>query len=244
MPKKRTKRLEATAYHEAGHVVAAWRMRLALMGATVVATEDTLGSAKKNSGLSVMDEVFDESGSFATRVERSIIVALAGDAAQRHYSPRSWRGDQDDIDGAIELASQVCEDSEVANAYLAYLSVVARSLVTGPRWPVVRAVAEALLDQGTLSGDECRAVISRAEEKYKVAGRGPWPTALPPSGAEAHLLSMIRLEEAENFTLTIAVKNGRWRVAVKGGDRAARAGGVGWAFAQAMDGLEVLWWMK
>ena len=229
---KRTKRLEATAYHEAGHAVAAWRLGLEIPELTIIATEGAAGSATHTSPLWGVDRELDGSEGAGVRMERSIIASLAGPAAQRHYSPRSWRRHHGagDHDHATELAIRAHGVGEIATAYLEYLIVVTRVLVTGARWPVVCVVAGALLDRGTLSSDETRAVILQAAEEYRLAGGSlsPHVPALPPTGAEAELLALVRGEGGSDFTVSIQEHGGR-------------AIGEGDTFSEAWSGVEPDW---
>lgn len=51
--------------------------------------------------------------------------------------------------------------------------------------------------------------------------------------AEAGLLELVRLEDAQNFTLSITVRDGRWMVASEDRDALVSGRGHGASFAQA-----------
>jgi ATP-dependent Zn protease len=80
---------EATAYHEAGHAVAALVYGLAVRAATIIPAPGvtrSVGHANPSRGIQLD---FDDSPRARRRAETSIIVCLAGPAAQRRYSARS-----------------------------------------------------------------------------------------------------------------------------------------------------------
>ena len=80
--------LWATAYHEAGHAVAAFvlGLRIGRRGVTIVPNYDWDGSAhvlkqlreKPDTGVAPRTQV---------RIERFVMMCLAGDTAQRKYAP-------------------------------------------------------------------------------------------------------------------------------------------------------------
>ncbi len=174
MPKRCTKRLEATAYHEAGHAYAAWNLGFKLHRVTIVPTTDETGSTVHANPLHGIELDVDGSDRARMRAEKAILIALAGPAAQQRYRPRSWRRNHgaSDFDWATDLALHLCGDGETATAYLKYLDLVARKMVAGPRWPVIAAVADSLLERGTLSGREVRATIMGYFEA-EIAKHGP-----------------------------------------------------------------------
>lgn len=139
---------EATAYHEAGHVVVALLEGLEIEYATIKASGHRAGHVKLRGKTR-------RTTASRLKLEGLIIVALAGDIAQRRFAPRSSRswqttGDRRD---AVDMALSICGSGESATAYLAWLTIVTRDLVHG-RWDCVERVAEALMQSVNLSGDE------------------------------------------------------------------------------------------
>jgi len=96
--------------------------------------------------------------------EQSIITALAGPRAEKHFTGR-WNnaGARSDHSTAFDFAQRVCGSSESAEAYLKWLDVRIRELVEGPRWqPAIRALADALLLKKRLTKDEAHDVMTQA----------------------------------------------------------------------------------
>lgn len=100
------------------------------------------------------------------------MIALgAGYIAQKRFNPRSvrsWQASSDNIK-ACQLALYVTDPVGV-ELLLRWLYHQAENLVK-LRWVEIRAVAKALLERKTLTGDELREVIDRA-------------LGLPPFGAQ------------------------------------------------------------
>jgi hypothetical protein len=80
-----------TAFHEAGHVVAAWSRGLKIHNATIVPSPEFLGRVRHANPLRGLRPDYDVSARVRERAEANIVVALAGPEAQRRHSPRSWR---------------------------------------------------------------------------------------------------------------------------------------------------------
>ena len=149
-------RRKATAHHEAGHVVAALAQRVRVRGATIVPNEGYLGLVTHHSIFGAIHPDSDRSQRARQRVERSILVSLAGPAAQRLYCQRnrarSWprHGGDSDYSNAFDIACQICSSHEAAEAYLNWLAITAHDLIAA-QWARVEIFASALLEHSTLS---------------------------------------------------------------------------------------------
>jgi hypothetical protein len=161
-------RLENTAHHEAGHVVAAWAHGLTCESASIEGHED--GSA----GRIVHPSEHGYEGSGGRRAQRQIarahiIVAYAGHEAQLLFDPDAPDGATRDRDDAWALmrrfevlprdCNYVGDDSCVR--YLNRLRGDARRLVRR-HWPIVEAVARELLNRRTLD----TADLKRIREQF------------------------------------------------------------------------------
>jgi hypothetical protein len=159
----------ATAFHEAGHVVAQWRNGLKLKTATIVPTVDASGSAESENPLRGIKLDIDGSDRARLRAEKWITVMLAGPTAQRLHNPRSWRHyhGASDRKVAVDLALNLNGSGEAASAYLNWLEIVTRQMIAGS-WPSVERVAGALLEHGTLAGPELLAAIMPKRDRTAV----------------------------------------------------------------------------
>ena len=95
-------------------------------------------------------------------VEFEIIIALAGPAAQRRYNKRSWRtyhGSDDDRQ-VWKLATDKFPESsdKTLSACIRWLKLRTQDLIE-TNWPAVEKVAHALMEHGTLSGDDIKRVL-------------------------------------------------------------------------------------
>lgn len=162
---KPTKALISTAYHEAGHAVAAYFENIKVKQATIVPDDDFFGMVTHQQ---IQKHIRDalEFGSITptkrARTESFIIVSLAGSIAeQKHRGRSNYVGSAQDRHDAVELVSRLSGSEEEANAYLKWLHVRAANLIK-IHWWAVDAVAKALLDSETLTGDELQQVIRTA----------------------------------------------------------------------------------
>jgi len=168
VPKKPTKQLLRTAYHEAGHAVAAYTLRLPMQETSLVENEDSLGRmALAPPPASFQPETwYGEDRRMERRIEAHIICALAGPAAEAHWAGRrSHAGAHDDYQKAMYLAGWAVSDSsgEGVRRYVAWLQYRAEALVQGARhWPVIEALAAQLLARRRLGTRQTRAVITEA----------------------------------------------------------------------------------
>jgi hypothetical protein len=152
----------ATAFHEAGHVVAAWSRGLKTHSATIDPTPGFRGHTLHVNPLRGIR--FNLSlARIRDRAESGIVVCLAGPEAQQRHSPRSWRAHHgaSDFKQAFDLAMGLSSSGEAVRAYLDWLAIVTRDEIT-TLWPQVETVAHALVARRTLTAVEVEALLARA----------------------------------------------------------------------------------
>ena len=115
----------ATAFHEAGHVAAAWSRELEIpqrddrsnagISRSHPARQSFAGELRFNLSLARVRD----------RAESAIVVYLAGPEAQQRHNPRSWRTHHgaSDFKQAFDLAIGLSTSGEAAHAYLDWLTV-------------------------------------------------------------------------------------------------------------------------
>ena len=133
--------MAATAHHEAGHVVAATAMGIRFKHVTTEATGDATGHVQY---LRPMPHSIGQ-------MHKRGMVALAGDAAQRRFNPRSVRQHHASADWqAVADYARACSGSSAQADLLVRLwDVQAREFVQA-RWSSIERVAGALLELQTL----------------------------------------------------------------------------------------------
>lgn len=163
-PKRHPVSLRATAYHEAGHAVAYYCLRvqqhypLPLMRrVTIVPSEDMLGHTAPFPTPSYDPDLYS-SPSTALRAHAEIVVCFAGAIAERRHIGRRSTGAEIDHRLAIDLAEAVTGSPSETEALLKWLRERAANLINS-RWRFVEAVAAALLEHRTLTGRQVRDVI-------------------------------------------------------------------------------------
>jgi hypothetical protein len=170
MKRKIGQQLWATAYHEAGHVVAAlaYRKGIRRQGTTIFPdAEGALGSVymlkhipgDPSVGGSYRGDLL--TGRMRLRIEDDVIVSLAGGAAQRKFRPssvRSYHG-QSDNEAANDLLMYIVRDERELKAYWRLLMVRTENFVRNPmRWMQIEAIAKALMERKTHSPGELRQI--------------------------------------------------------------------------------------
>jgi hypothetical protein len=152
----------STAYHEAGHAVAAIAQGVAVRSITIVPSkqEGYAGRVQHEDLTRRVNLDTDNSPNIRSRIERQIVVALAGAAAQRKYDRRSWRSfhSSGDYETAANLADAISSSTAASEAFLNWLAIATDDLIA-TRWVEVEKIAKALLEEKTLSGPRVRELI-------------------------------------------------------------------------------------
>jgi len=141
--------LEIVAFHEAGHAAAAFVLGVPVR---VIGVENGGTGFVHHRGVfgrKLPDTMkYNRPLEFRDRVERNVIIALAGAAAQKRYAPKSWRRyhSESDMQGAVEYLSHLSEPaSEEFIVYFRLLEIRAQGLLDR-HWKGVVALAEALIE--------------------------------------------------------------------------------------------------
>jgi len=140
----------ATAYHEAGHAVAACVLHLVLRqkGISIIPDEDSDGRTHLVHPMRNSKPEIDRSDRNQIRAERYAVVVLAGREAQLRYRGSNIRPYHyhNDYQNAAELIEYFVASHEELNAHLRLLQVRAKNLFENDEiWRCTQAVAIALL---------------------------------------------------------------------------------------------------
>ena len=177
----------ATAYHEAGHAVASWRLGVSLRrrGVTIIPAGDALGSASHHQVVG-RDIEWDGSDGNRLKVERYVQICLAGRIAQKKYDPRSVRryhSRRDDQQAVDMLFRMTCSTREV-EVWLKLLEIRTEGLFSNPDvWCAVQRLAEALIQRGKLSGRDATEVMRTGFDEGFDAAYGCTPNTPAPAVA-------------------------------------------------------------
>jgi Peptidase family M41 len=162
-----TKRLRRVAYHEAGHAVAAYVLRLPMREVSIIEEADSLGHMEHAPTPWFQPDVwYGDDRRTEHRIEARIICALAGPAAEARWGGRRNRvGAGQDERNALDLADYVAGDptGEGARLYVAWLRHRAEGLVRRELyWAAVEALAAELLARRRVGARRARAIIKQA----------------------------------------------------------------------------------
>lgn len=177
--KRRRSRLEGTAYHEAGHAVAAYLRNRRFTSVSIVAERETLGQCVFGNKPGVIELDAESYRRTRDRIETLIIVALAGVLAECVLTGRhNWRGAHADLHDASDYASYVTGDEQELNAYLRWLWERTRNLLSArPHWAAVKALAAELLTSRRIGERRARQLIADALTR-SAAGKRRGPHAV------------------------------------------------------------------
>jgi len=164
------KELRVTAYHEAGHAVAAFMLRRGISYVTIEADKDSLGSCKHPRGIrefSTLDVAAIVDLRLRAKVEREIMILFAGDIAERQFRHRrrQVRGSWADYGYAVDLADYVTTGDNELELYLDWLYGRTENLITRiDVWPAIEALATALLEDKRIGQRRARRIIQAARK--------------------------------------------------------------------------------
>jgi hypothetical protein len=158
-----SEQLRAAAYHEAGHAVLAFRRELNIGLVTIRPGGRSLGSVIYEDYGPFDSSDYRAEGGFE-RISNVMLALLAGPAAERWCAGgRILISETWDEDTVAEVASKVCGGGKEASGFLDCLRIMT------DRWfklksiqRCTQAVSDALLDHGTLAGDDARRTIVAA----------------------------------------------------------------------------------
>ena len=179
---------DVTAYHEAGHAVAAIEVGVEIgqEGVSIVPGEGFSGLTHLLLKISSRPD-FKPTDEDRLAAEKLAIASLAGHAAQRKYRPSSVRSDhgQSDRKNVVDLMSHFASRDRGRDVYLKWLRIRAEELVANDvTWTKIEAVAKALMERDKLSAEETKEVASRAWAEMRETGAGSGPNSTSASSAQ------------------------------------------------------------
>jgi len=178
--RKVSRKLEFTAFHEAGHAVMSYRLRRGLKCVTIEPepTKRSLGHTQNTKKIGFRPDLRQQ-----RKIEDEILICLAGPAAEREKRGLyNHRGAAADYQKAADLALYVCADeicaytdqhqlcafvhdvdAEQASAYIRWLQVKCRKIVE-LNWYIIEALASQLLEHKRIGARKVRTIIKNAIE--------------------------------------------------------------------------------
>jgi ATP-dependent Zn protease len=156
--KAATARDALVAHHEVGHAVAAFAFHRQLKHVTIVPGDGSGGHIA----------IYSAGSSRTTPAiaHRNAVCALAGPAAQRQFSPHSFRHfhGSEDWCSAQDYAFSLGGETKTIIAQLNLWELRAKDLVNG-RWAQIEKVARALIERRTLTYEEfCNLLVPPAPQ--------------------------------------------------------------------------------
>jgi hypothetical protein len=148
---------EVVAHHEAGHAVAAYVLGVNLHRISIVSDGDAAGQVIHDYGCNMNEAIYEDDGIRQWALERSAIVSLAGEAAQRQFRAESVEEEHGSGDRlhAHEMLDHLVgeEDQELREAWYRVLVLRAERLIA-EHWVRVEWLVGLLLKETTIEGEE------------------------------------------------------------------------------------------
>lgn len=145
---------EATAYHEAGHAVVALALDRPVHRVTILPNRERLGQCEFGKGVHRPNE---------DALEREILIALAGMAAEARHSGRY---EMEAADRDLRYVRRLVLERKSERAAVRYeerlLAKVEAMLGDEGAWRAVELIAAELLKHGTISGRAARHLFDQA----------------------------------------------------------------------------------
>jgi hypothetical protein len=149
------------AFHEAGHVVAAYFLGVRIKKVSILHNKDYVGIVIHEKVVRGLAPEIDTSvlRNF-NRMENLARIALAGDIAQKIHAPRSSDGAGLDRETVANIGFRLNGSPEAAGAWIEWLKVSVKDMLT-VRWPFVDAVARELARENALNKEQIEAIFTR-----------------------------------------------------------------------------------
>jgi hypothetical protein len=165
-------RLKRTAYHEAGHAVAAYLLNRDFKSVTIIREGDTLGQCSLTKLDDFHPDINSDHGTLA-HLEEYMIMLHAGLASEYLATGRYNRaGAYSDLTIAAHLAANACGTDEEVQLYRELMMVRAKNLLRlAHNWSAVQTLAEELLRRPCLIYLEAEGIIQTGMEKEPTCAR-------------------------------------------------------------------------
>jgi ATP-dependent Zn protease len=162
-------RKRKTAFHEAGHAVAAYLLRKKFRYVTIRPNEVFDGYVRHEKPRDPLEDGLGELRNKRSSRERDILTSLAGGVATFIVTGKHERtGSYGDLQHALDLAEDICGSREECDAYIHWLSIRCEGMLRSPanRF-ALEALAGELLRQEKVSYRRAREIIKAAKKEFR-----------------------------------------------------------------------------
>jgi ATP-dependent Zn protease len=152
------KRLEAAAYHEAGHAVVAWRQRVKVPRVTILHDDDSVaGAAHSRRPAFLSAASYDSLPKSA--VEDHALVCLAGAESEKRWTGRyNHVGARSDVESAVAFLRMHAGSDEEVRAWMKLQQVRTRQVVTN-MWSEIAAAAKTLVERRAITHAQIAGIV-------------------------------------------------------------------------------------
>jgi hypothetical protein len=158
-----TKKLEAIAYHEAGHGVIAYLLSRPFVHVSIIPDPDdeNLGHIRMAATPKSLHPDYESNARTERWIRREIMIELAGPLAEKLQRGKgNWRGASGDFHRAFDMACyHTCGEAETS-AYIHWLWERTKTLLT-LNWPAVEVLAAELLKRKVVGAKRARTLMRK-----------------------------------------------------------------------------------
>jgi len=157
------RKLEKTAYHEAGHAVIAWLLHRPFVHVSIIPDDVNLGHLRKTPKPASLHPEYERNARTEGWLRGEIMVDLAGPLAEKLTTGRgNWRiGADGDFHHAFDMACYLtCGEAETT-AFVRWLWERTKLLLE-MNWPIMEALAKELLQRRVIGAKQARALMREA----------------------------------------------------------------------------------
>jgi len=149
------------AYHEAGHAVMCRLLRVRIETVDIGGDELYGGRILHGNPMVATSSASADSIRARLKIEKAIMLCLAGPLAQRKYDPHlTDYGGAVDLEVAMTLAANFFRSRKIAAAYINFATEWVWQKWNDPKiWSTVERLARALIERKRLSGRQVNAII-------------------------------------------------------------------------------------
>ena len=167
-------RIEATAYHEAGHLVMCHLVGVSIVNVSITENDSSYGRTRHMGFMEPFDPELIEAPrtnlESRKKIEDVMLICFAGHIAEHLLTGRNnWKGSEEDRSKATKLASYITSSKKETSTYRAWLWERATNMIRRrAHWELVEALARRLLEKNDLTYAEVMEVLEAPKQKWSM----------------------------------------------------------------------------
>jgi len=161
------------AYHEAGHVVAAYVVKRKFQYVSIEPDKESLGHVLFQRFSDKFQPEFQEENKIRPMLEKTIITGLAGEIAEKKFcnDEIDFQSSRSDFDNVFDYICYFVGSIEEAQAFLNWMIVRTKNIISLDfNWNAVKELAEQLIKRKKIGYRTARKIIFDAQQEAAFPG--------------------------------------------------------------------------